>query len=310
MKRGFVSALVLVLVTLPLPVAAQTNSAASAGLTGELAGWSFTGDLNWRVRIPADPEPPLSELIFPTVGTLPILTLNWSRNPPYEFTLQFGSGSMNEGTSIDSDWLTTSPTPSLQSIQPSRGNAFLWGLGVRYPFRTEGRIAYTAIFGWQSWTYNIRMTDPVTYTICDPSVISSCPPLGVPQFLGLNSTYDISYSGPRLGVQFTNLLSDHLALLASATLDVITSSGTGNWNLRDLTFKHEGSGTATTLALAVGWTPDESWIVRLEYTYAVLSATGRETYFCEAGGFCGDPGLNWDARTVNQGVSFVASYEW
>ncbi len=154
------------------------------------------------------------------------------------------------------------------------------------------------------------MSDPVTYTICDPTVVIPCPPLGVPQTLGLNSTYDITYGGPRLGIRVTNQVSDQVAFFGSVSYGMIAASATGFWNLRNLTFRHVGNGTAAVIEGAIGWTPSENWMVRLGYTYATISATGRETFFCIPAGFCGDPNLNWDAKTTNQGVTLAGTYQW
>lgn len=100
-----------------------------------------------------------------------------------------------------------------------------------------------------------------------------------------------------------------MTLFGSVSFGAIAASGTGFWNLRDLTFKHQGNGSATSVEVGMGWTPRENLMVRLGYTYTALSVTGRETFFCDAS-FCGDPGLDWDAKTTNQGVTLAVTYQW
>lgn len=100
-----------------------------------------------------------------------------------------------------------------------------------------------------------------------------------------------------------------MTLFGSVSFGAIAASGTGFWNLRDLTFKHQGNGSAMSVEVGMGWTPRENLMVRLGYTYTALSVTGRETFFCDAS-FCGDPGLDWDAKTTNQGVTLAVTYQW
>ncbi len=181
----------------------------------EVEGWFFTGNLTYRTNF-TDPTlgPGQSELTFPTQGTMPLLRLNW-----YPVVLQYGTSSINQGTSSDSDWIfNTNPTnPVSVTQQSSSGNATFFTGDILL-----GRLGGDAQFyiGYETHTYNFTWTGPIVLTSCIPSpLIPTCPALPFTEFTGTGPvlTYNATYNGPRVGLVGDWKLSDraHCSLCQS-----------------------------------------------------------------------------------------------
>jgi hypothetical protein len=307
---------------------AQSETQASTRFKVDLQSWFLNGELSWRKYWGVTVSPILlpiigfSELKFPIQSTLPRLTLNWSpEGSRLGGAFWFATGGINRGSSSDSEWLTydlihntaISPLLIYQTQQPSFGAISAFGVDGTYLLRATDRSTLTALVGWQGWTYNFRMVDPITPTACDPAWWSCPPGWNTPTSPGLDSTYDITYSGVHFGLRGDYRVSSNATLFGSISYSPITARGTGYWNLRNLTFNHNGNGTATVVEVGIGWTPRDRWAVNLGYTLAAFTSTGRETFACvrpSPPGFCGDLGLGWESAATNQGFTLAVTYRW
>ncbi len=310
-------------VLLAFIVAFTFSAPTSAEVESELKLWFVNGNMSWLQQwfIPslfADPVTQ-SELYFPLTSTLPVLTLSYTAPVnPFGFSLQWGPGTISRGTSSDTDWIfgtppSLHPNPDLQSQQPSSGLLDIWAIDLTYRFRSGEKAKITGFLGYQSWSYRFNMVDPITYTVCNPSVFV-CPPLGVPFNAGLDSRYNITYTGPRVGLRGSGQLSEKIELRGLISLGQVNASADGFWNLRDLTFTQAGSGTALQAEVNLGWRPTENVLVSLGYSYAFFNASGRETSCVEAGVQCYDPSLIEGRlprmQATNSGVTLTVSWRF
>jgi len=308
-------------VLLTFILAVSLSTPASSGWESEWRLWFVNGNVSWLQQwfipnISADPVTQ-SELFFPVTSTMPVLTLSYSfPDRPFGISLQGGLGTITRGTSFDRDWvflLDPNPDIDLESQQPSSGGLGFLALDFVYSFRSSEKLNLRGFLGYQAWGYGFNMVDPITYTICNPSVFL-CPPLGTPISPGLNSTYAITYSGPRVGLRGSGSISEKVDLSGLFSIGQVSASAVGYWNLRDLRFTQAGSGMSLQAEVSVGWRPRENVLVSLGYSYALLSASGRETSCVEAGVQCYDPSLV-DTRlpkmqATNSGVTLSVTWRF
>ena len=117
---------------------------------------------------------------------------------------------------------------------------------------------YADIFaGWQYQKSHFRMTNG-RWTFPPP----------VEPIPGLNSTYDVEYYGPRLGLRVAGSKYDKFSSSLSIAYAWITTKAEGWWNLRDFSFHQEGDGgSALDINFDLFYHPIPNWFLGVGFNY-------------------------------------------
>ncbi len=255
----------------------------------EIEGWSFTGNVTYHTTFQSLN---LSELNFPTAGTMPLVRLSW-----HPIVLRYGSTSLNAATSTDNDFGDIFGLPGVlvnQTHQSQTGNANLF----TGDFLLGNRGSDAQFFvGYESHSYNFTWTGPFTCSI--PTCFLTGPSGGG---TGAILTYGTTYNGPRIGVTGDWKLSDRASLSANLGYGFITMNALDTHILRNVTFPQSGNGYALLGEVALGYNFTDDLSVRVGYQYLSINTSGTDQFCSPAGVNC-VPNGNLTNNATNQGVT-------
>ena len=296
------------LVGMSLPAFAEEKP----GLDISLKYWHTSGEMRWKTSFPVAPGSGASELVFPQDGNMGILSAEYGTWRKFFANASLGIGS-NSGTSSDSDWLygfgLADPLFSV-STQDCSSEPLLWDINLGYRLLDKPELntepTFDIFVGYQHEKSKFKMTNGYQ-TVATPPFT---PPVG--PIAGLDSTYKITYRGPRIGIRGNFKPAPRWLLGGSFAYAWLTTEGKGYWNLRAPvnTFTHSGGkGEGIDANVGVGYTfariPDLS--LRLDYRYLKME---------NKGGGCSeewDPTgiVHWDyAKSTFQGPILLVAYKW
>lgn len=282
------------------------------GFDVSLKYWHTSGEMRWKTSYPLPPGTGASELVFPQDGSLGILSAEWGTWRKFFVNASLGIGS-NSGTSSDSDWAygvgLPDPLYSL-SIQDCTSEPLLWDINLGYRLLDKPELnaepTFDVFVGYQHERSEFKMTNLYQTISAGPPI----PPVG--PIAGLNSTYEITYKGPRIGIRGDFKPAPRWTLGGSFAYAWLTTEGKGYWNLRApvKTFTHSGGkGEGIDTNFGVNYTfarfPDLS--LQLDYRYLKME---------NKGGGCSkewDPAgiVYWDyAKSTFHGPMLLATYKW
>lgn len=227
----FVVALTLILVQ-PLETVASSLS---------VSNWQTSGSQQWRITFPGsgnglsvpNANSGTSELYYPHSGNYATVNYEQSLSPVHKVQLEIGIlGSLHQGAGSDSDWdYSRSPDVWYYGVFQTGGSSTLLNLDFKHSINSDTELFYG--YGYSNSLYTMKQG---YYSVMDYNPVSTSLP-------NLDSTYSIVYHGPHIGITETKQLSPGLALVGSITYAPLTAvEGHGWWNLRDLDFRHTGTG--------------------------------------------------------------------
>ncbi|MCX7780526.1 MAG: hypothetical protein N2491_06370 [Negativicutes bacterium] len=275
-----------------LAFAACTVEAASLNL----GTWQTTGSQVWRTSFPTaidqSQKDGASELRYPLNGRYLNATYEKQVTADRALRIELGvMGAIKPGMGSDADWdYSRSLEPwwygEFQSGGKSRFAAIDW-------VKKTGAQAETFI-GYAYHRNDFRMTQGLYYWEDyqrrePPRVLAD-----------LNSTYAIAYQGPRLGWRFHSILSPKIAVIAALSFSPLAYvHGQGWWNLRDLTFEHNGPGHMLDTAIGIhyAFSPDASAAFGYRFQRFGLFRGWENT----------DAAISWDAATYTQKGWYLTS---
>lgn len=186
----------------------------------------------WRITFPPDGA---SELIYPHSGRYFVGA--YENDLSHRATLRIEGGIMGNlgaATGSDSDWdYTKSPGLWYYGEFKTTGTSNFLKVDWKKPTSENSEF----FFGYSYRHNGYHMTDGryfIENYVQDnpPNILSS-----------LNSTYDITYQGPHVGVTAKSKVSSALTVVGSLSYSPFAAvQGHGWWNLRDLDFIHTGPG--------------------------------------------------------------------
>jgi hypothetical protein len=286
MKKPAVLASVIIVAFLTVPVVP-----ALAEVPANVKAWAFTGDVNLRT--------PMSELNFPAGGTLPILTLGFSR-----VTLRYGGSALQGATWTDSDW--TSPQPMVGSRPPpdsSQTKGSMTGAfslySVNLAFHSEGATP-SAFVGYAGSSYDFTMPSPVLCTIgpaCTPGTY----------YMTLNNplTSSFSYGSLQIGV-LGEAQRGAFTFSGSLAVGAVSASGYVGWGSganRTSPTPFSGRGMAFSGEVGIGYAFSEAARVALGYQFVSFDVSGTAQF---------SPGgpTPWRQWGSNQGATLAFVWSW
>jgi len=269
-RISLVFTLLLATVMLIRPASASTLA---------LSNWHANGSQMWRINfpgynnaMPANQKTDLgvSELTYPQSGTYASVTYDIPLSSSHKISLDAGTlGAFSSATGTDSDW------------DYSRSKE-LWHYGT---FQTDGTSTFinldfkhmlannTEFFYGYGYSNSQYVMTQGYYSVLDYAAVD----LPLPT---LHSTYSIAYHGPHVGLTGTKQLAPKLALVGSFSYSpLVLVQGHGIWNLRNLDFRHFGTGQMLdgkiALHYAIAGRRDNALILGYRYQYYSLY-TGSE----------------------------------
>lgn len=279
--------------------------------------WASSGNLNWKISGDTWFEMNgnyyysefASKLDYDTNSNMAIFGLELKPIDWFSFDFSYGTGDIQSGTCTDTDWFYDySREPALRTQDPSSGDTHFYNTNLNFTKSFEEarltgfvknfeRIKLGLFLGYEYSKVSMKMIDPIT------TLIWWWEDYHVTESEGLNSTYDITFQGIRVGTKMEVVLTEQLAIKGSiAYLPSLNVKGEGYWNLRDLYFYQSGQGHGTDAEISFHYTPLSNLAFSLGYraqNYRQSGGTDRiagETAIC-----------NWDNATfIQEGMFFNA----
>jgi hypothetical protein len=249
--------------------------------------WRTTGFQEWAISFPPNGA---SALYYPQSSLYTMF--NYENKLAHQTALRIEGGiasKMTAATGTDSDWDYTK-------------SGGLWYYG---DFTTSGTSSFInadfkkklnenseLFYGYSYRSNNFRMNNGTYYIT---NYVQQQPPESMPD---LNSTYDISYQGPHVGVATKTNISPNLAVVGSLSYTPATLvQGHGWWNLRQLDFYHIGLGQMWDGSVGISYMPQKNASLTAGYRYQYASLyTGTESTSTD---------VSWDKATnIQKGYFF------
>jgi len=288
---------------------------ASTKVNFNLGYWPSSGNLNWKISGDTWSEF-ASKLDYDTNSNMAILGLELKPIDWFFFDFSYGTGDIQSGTCTDTDWFYDytdyfydySSDPALQTQNPSSGDTYFYNTNLNFTKSFEEakltgfvknfkKIKLGLFLGYEYSKVSMKMIDPIT------TLIWWWEDYHVTESEGLNSTYDITFEGMRVGTKMEVFFTEQLAIKGSiAYLPSLNVKGEGYWNLRDLHFYQSGQGHGTDAEISLHYTPLSKLSLSLGY---------RAKNYRQSGGtdrIAGEKAIsNWDNATfIQEGMFFNA----
>jgi len=169
--------------------------------------WLARGYLNWTVAgLTGDPYVPGSPTAFRSEldwdANTNMVVLNGEVRPTSRFSIDgtYGAGTVLQGICTDTDWLLdySGSIPWIETENATSGDSHFYNFNVNFrALGANSKAGCLDVFaGYGSTSINLSDTDPLSYIYYEWIGYG-----GYKTFPGLNSTYDITYEGFRLGLR-------------------------------------------------------------------------------------------------------------
>ena len=201
----------------------------AAAATLSLSNWQASGSQMWHITFPNG----ASELYYPQSGNYATINYEQPLSPTHKINLEVGIlGAFTSGTGTDSDWdYSRSENLWHYGVFETGGNSTLVNLDFTHTIGNNTEFFYG--YGYSNSQHAMTQGN---YSIMDYNNVNVSLP-------NLHSTYSLVYHGPHVGLAKTKQLAPKLALVGSLSYAPLTLvQGHGWWNLRDLDFRHCGTG--------------------------------------------------------------------
>lgn len=282
MKRHFFTSLILAVSLASMAYGLDDNLGEfelSAGY------WMASGDLSWDKSFDFYNEylgcygEGRSRLEWDTDSNYITLEASYSKNRWFG-RFQYATGDIDSGTSWDSDWLiypdwvfypysNFTNEPWLRSFNPADGENDFYIFDVGYVLKSTSDGSASIFLGYQEKNLNLHNHDPLIYDIVDWQ------PAYEVYNLGLASTYDIEFTGFRVGFEGELTLGEKVAVKGLfAFYPDIDAEGVGYWNLRDLHFIQTGDGDGIELIASILYNFNDTWSGEFGYRLQQFEQSG------------------------------------
>lgn len=244
--------------------------------------WITTGHDEWDIKFGGFFFDGRSKLEWDDVdANLLILNAEAAVTPLIRIGGSIGSGSIDDGSSTDGDWL--GDFQFSESTAETDGDVHYADIQVYYRFVEERNVVVDAFVGYIYYEDELNDKNGVQ-TLVDEQPTSE--PLD-----GLDSSYSFQWQMAKLGVRADVDAAQSLSIRGSlAYLLLLDYSGEGFWNLRDdfkqeyPNFKHSSdTGSGVEGLLSARWKPHASVVIEGGYRVIYMQAEDGEdkTYFAD-----------------------------
>ena len=273
--------------------------------------WMTSGDLNWDTSFDFYDEglgywvEGRSRLEWKTDSDYITLEALYSKDKWFG-RLQYATGDIDQGTCWDSDWAIypgypLTNEPMLRSFDPADGENDFYIFDLGYVFKSTSVGSASVFLGYQEKTLNLHNYDPVIYDIVDWQ------PAYEIYNEGLASTYDIEFTGFRIGVEGELTCGEKTAFKGLlAYYPRVDAEGVGYWNLRDLRFTQTGDGTGIEFVGCIVYNVTDAWSAELGYRFQEFEQSGgMHKYYSPDGS--GE--IEWErAKSMQAGIFLTMSW--
>ena len=227
-------------------------------------------------------------------------------------SLNFGwvlSGQVQD-SDYNGDNRTQEYSRSISSADDSK--VFDATVAIGYPFKLAAdRFRLIPLAGFSYSEQNLKITDGVQ-TVSEPALAPGPeppPPLG--PLPGLDSTYDIKWYGPWIGVDLSLRASDKIVLFAGFEYHWADYEAEAYWNLRSISFEHEADGTGFLVRVGGDYRFAEPWSLGLELNFQDWSTdAGIDRVFISDGTIVETRlnEVNWESFAIMLRVTYRFHY--
>ncbi len=281
----------------------------------------------------------LSKLTYPIKGGMGFVNAEFEIAAPFSVGARYAHSNFKNTTSKDEDW-NFEKTAIWEGVpdtkwadyqvteQNAKNEAYLWDVNLYYrltewdeenmgqklaDFLRVDKLYLDVFAGYQYYKGKHTMTDPMTrYNI----LAENSWWYGETPHLGLNSLYEVSYKGPRIGVRLEGSITDKLSSSLSLSYAWIRSNADAYWNLRDFNWRHrnKGRGSAFNLDFETEYHFNSNWFVGGNFFYTWQNQP-KSKYFGNYGPDSLYPGdsFEYEARDTRLrifGLALKTGYRW
>lgn len=233
-------------------------------------GYMFVrGEQSFRLDHPVV-DGNLSKLTYPIRGGMGFIDAEAKITPKFFVGGRYAASNFSEETSKDEDWNFWADHNGKETFinyqiteQNTKNKAHFWNANLYYRAYDWGSAdmgkdmqamfmadkLYLDVFaGYQYYQGRHTAVDPMTkYKRLIGSQWWHVP--SVPLYLGLNSWYEVTYQGPRIGLRFGGSRDEKFSSSISLAYAWLKTDAHAYWNLRDFRWTHKGKGSGSALNL-------------------------------------------------------------
>ncbi|MBN3039777.1 MAG: hypothetical protein JW867_01480, partial [Candidatus Omnitrophica bacterium] len=204
----------------------------------------------------------LSKLTFPIEGGMGIVNAEAKVYPNVFISARYATSNFDKKTSKDEDWNYMSGSTYVNyqiSEQDTKNRAEYWDANLYYRFLdlTKDDLGdylsnlfivdrlYLDVFGgYQQYKARHTMIAPATKFLLQMAD-GSWWTTDLSSYNRLNSQYEVTYKGPRIGLRVGGSITEKLSSNISMSYAWLQTKSHGCWNLRNFNWWHKGDGLGT-----------------------------------------------------------------
>jgi hypothetical protein len=278
----------------------------------------------------------ISKLTYPIKGEMEKIEAELKINPRVFLGGRYASSNLKNTTSKDEDWnFLTDEGSYIESYsiteQDTKSKASFWNANLYYrlfnwddeelgqglsDFLRIENLSLDVFGGYQYYQGRHIMVDPITKH--ELMVEGSWFYIPTPYNTGLNSSYEVTYKGPRVGMRIGGSVAEKSSSSLSIAYAWVKSDADGFWNVRDFTWQHrsKGYGSALNIDFETQYYFMPNWFLGGGLHW--MWQNQKESTYSGQFGPDGDPVQNYSfsgekARATELslfGVSFKMGYKW
>ncbi|MCK5492654.1 MAG: hypothetical protein KAJ14_06060 [Candidatus Omnitrophica bacterium] len=283
----------------------------------------ISGDQIFKVIY--DDGSPLSKLTYRIDGVMGYINAEARLSPKWSIGGRFGSSDLHNTTSRDEDW-NVAPFVYQYTDQNTSSKMKSWEANIYYRFldldkdSLDKQFAETlrldrfyldGFVGYQQQDGRYTMMDAVSEALYLDGAGDWWQAVGLPLNAGLDSLYEVTYKGPRLGVRVGGSFTEKISTKLSLSYAWIETKAHGCWNLRSYDYWHQGyNGSALNVDYEALFHLTPSWFIGAGIHYAKHTQKTLEAWGVQPSGSFTDADYVRDTVNTVIGPSLKVGYRW
>ncbi len=270
---------------------------------------------------------PMSKLTYRIDGVMGYINAEARLSSKWSIGGRFGSSDLNNTTSRDEDWGAAIAPYVYQYTDQNTGSKMKnWEANVYYRFLDLDKDSLSNEFvdnlkldrfyldgfvGYQQQDGRYTMMDPMIEALYLDASGDWWTLSGLPLTLGLNSIFEVTYKGPRVGVRVGGSFTEKLSTKLSLSYAWIETKAHGYWNLRDYNFWFQGyNGSAINIDYEALYHLTPSWFIGAGIHYSKHTQKDLEAWGTLPASSFTDTDYIREVNNSIIGPSIKVGYRW
>jgi hypothetical protein len=289
------------------------------------------GEQSFRLAHPDLPGN-LSKLTYPLRGEMGFIHAEAQLTPRFSIDGRYTASDFKNETSKDEDWNFYGNHNGSEKFidyqiteQNTKNKAFFWNANLFYrvydwsieedkqisELLLADKVSLDIFSGYQYYKGKHTMIDPITkYERLVDGQWWYVP--SVPLYEGLNSWYEVTYKGPRIGVRVRGDHGSRISSSINLAYAWLSTNAEAYWNLRDFRWRHRGQsqGSALSLDIEGEYRLSSRWLLGAGFHYMWQKHEKSLYSGTQPGSSFTDLDLARDTQMRLFGFSLQAGYRW